>query len=151
MKRSCEIKSKKMQISKRGNYKKDLYAWTREQMIYLKNQEFNKLDTKHLFEELEYLGGSEKSAIDSYLTNMLMHMLKIEFQPTLHGRSWDLTIKNCKIKIAKVIRKNPSLKNYLKETLQDCYQSAILDAAIETGLDENIFPKKCPWKNEEIL
>lgn len=151
MKKSIKSKPKRLQMVKTPTHKKDFFAWTRQQMTYLKNQEWNKLDAKHLFEELELLGGSERSALESHLTNMLMHLLKIKFQPNFHGKSWDLTVKNCKDQINWILKKNPSLKNYIKNCLDHCYNNSVYKAVMETGLDEKSFPKKCPWKIEEIL
>ena len=80
-----------------------------------------------------------------------MHLLKARYQPTKHSKSWDLSIKNSRQKFKKVLKKNPCLKPKLPEILIDSYESARLDAALETKLDEKAFPINCPWKIEEVL
>ena len=134
-----------------SSYKQDFYAWTRSQLNYLKNKQFDKLDIEKLEEEIKDLGDSKESAIESYLSNLLMHLLKIKYQPERHGKSWDLTIKNAKFQISRILKKNPSLKKYPHQALTDCYYTARLKAAIETDIDLKVFPKVCPWKIEEIL
>lgn len=154
-KKSVKIHSKKLTISvqekKSPTYEKDFYKWTQQQAELLKDEKWKKLDIENLIEEIESLGRSEKRTLKSYLEILLMHMLKAEYQPEKHTRSWDLSIKNSKFKANKILKENPSLKPTLNEILKDAYFSARLDAALETGLDEKKFPKECPWKNKEIL
>jgi hypothetical protein len=132
-------------------YDKDPYAWSYEQAGFLRRKEYHKLDFENLIEELECLGRSEKRTLRSYLEILLMHMLKKEFQPEKKTRSWDLSIKNSRIDANTVLKENPSLKHKLPEIFKEAYKKAILGAALETGLEEKVFPKKCPWEIEEIL
>jgi Domain of unknown function DUF29 len=132
-------------------YENDFAKWANTQAMHLKKQEFSKLDIENIIEEIESLGRSERRTLESYLEILLMHMLKIKYQPAKHSRSWDLSIKNSRQKFKKVLNKNPSLKPKLEEILKDSYESAILDAALETMLDENVFPVNCPWTMAEIL
>ena len=132
-------------------YEKDFYQWTEEQIRLLKTREFSKLDIDHLIEEIESLGRSEKRAIESYLTNLILHLLKIKYQPMKHTKSWDLSIKNSRHKIKVLLSDNPSLKRYLPNILEEAYFTARLNAIAETGLDEKTFPETCDWTLDEIL
>lgn len=132
-------------------YEKDFFKWTNDQAKLLRKQEFSSLDIENLIEEIESLGRSERRTLESYLEILLMHMLKVKFQPSKHTKSWDLSIKNSRQKFKKVLSQNPSLKRKLNDILKDAYESARLDAALETNLDEKTFPKSCPWKMDEIL
>jgi hypothetical protein len=78
-------------------------------------------------------------------------MLKVKYQAELQSNSWRLSIKNSRLKIKNRLEESPSLKKYLNEIVEKAYQHARLDAAEETGLDENVFPLRCPWSVEEIL
>lgn len=132
-------------------YNKDFFKWTQKQANFLQKGEFEKLDRDHLREEIESLGISLQRALESYLANLLMHKLKIKYQPGMHTNSWDNSIKNSTFQIEKLIRKNPSLKTYIPEIFQDAYYTARLDASSDTRLEEKTFPKKCPWELKEIL
>lgn len=138
-------------MKKRVGYEQDFYGWTRMQSRLLKKQEFSNLDIENLIEEIESLGRSERRTLESYLEILLMHMLKVEYQPAKHSKSWDLSIKNSRQKFKKVLKQNPSLKPKLPEILKDAYESARLDAALETKLEEKKFPVNCPWTMDEIL
>lgn len=132
-------------------YERDFFKWTKMQAKHLKNLDFSHLDISHLIEEIESLGRSERRTLESYLEILLMHMLKVTYQPKKHTKSWDLSIKNSRQKFKKVLKQNPSLKPKLPDILTDAYESARLDAAVDTGLDETAFPVSCPWSLEEIL
>ncbi len=132
-------------------YEKDPSAWSYEQAGFLRRKEYHKLDFEHLIEEIECVGRSEKSSLRSYITITVMHMLKSKYQPEKKTRSWDLSIKNSRREAKLVLKENPSLKPKLQEIYKDAYEGAIVGAALETGLEEKIFPKECPWTIEEIL
>ena len=132
-------------------YETDYFGWVYEQANLLKNKEYGKLDMDHLIEEIESLGNSPRNKLESHLTILLMHLLKIQYQPDYHTKSWDLSIKNAKFHVRKTINKNPSLKSELEEIYNDAYYLARLDASKETSIHEKTFPKECPWKFEEIM
>lgn len=134
-----------------NTYEKDFFKWANDQAELLRNEEFTKLDMEHLIEEIESLGRSEKRTLLHYLENLLMHMLKVKFQPEKHTKSWDYTIKESSFKAKKSLYENPSLKPMLKDIFKDAYFSARLMAAKETKMNENRFPEECPWKLNEIF
>lgn len=159
MKKKYETKPKKMAISapkmrkqpRKSSYDSDFYMWTKVQADLLKKQEFEKMDIKHMIEEIEALGRSQADKLESHLAILLMHLLKVKYQPHLHTRSWDLSIKNAKYQAKRTLEHNPSLKSKLGEILKDAYFTARLSAAQETNLEEKTFPKECPWDAKELL
>ncbi|HJU11630.1 MAG TPA: DUF29 domain-containing protein, partial [Candidatus Binataceae bacterium] len=66
------------------------------------------------------------------------------------GRSWQLTIREQRQRVARVISQNPGLKSVLNESLSAAYALACVTSARETGLDEAIFPPASPWSFEQI-
>lgn len=137
--------------SKTSIYETDFSKWAYNQAKFLKNGEFSKLDIKHLIEEIEDLSKREKQRLTSYLEVLMMHMLKVKYQPQKHTKSWDLSIKEANHKAQNTLRENPSLKSKLKEIVDDAYFSARIKAALETDMEEKIFPEKCPWKLKDIF
>lgn len=136
---------------KNVSYETDLIAWLYNQANLLRNRDYEKIDTIHLMEEIESLGNSEKSKLESHFMILLLHLLKLAYQPESKTRSWYLSIKNAKYHAKRTLQKSPSLKHYLLDILQDAYFSARLGAAQETGLSEKTFPEECPWTFEEIM
>ncbi|MEL6441686.1 MAG: DUF29 domain-containing protein [Cyanobacteria bacterium J06621_8] len=133
----------------RVDYQADFYAWTQQQAELLRNKEIEQIDWGNLAEEIEDMGRSEKRQLENRLEVLIMHLLKWQFQPNLRSRSWQLTIKEQRLRINKLLSENPSLKPKLAETREKIYPLAIISAEKETGL--SLFPETCPYELEEIL
>ena len=127
----------------------DFYAWTKEQAHLLKTGQLHQIDWQNIAEEIEDMGRSEKRQLESRLEILMMHLLKWEFQPNLRSRSWQLTIKEQRLRLEKLLQKNPSLQPYLTEAIEDVYPLATISAERETGL--SLFPETCPYTLAEIL
>lgn len=132
-------------------YESDFNFWIEEQTKLLKEHRFDELDIEHLIEEMEDLGGSYKDSLESHLRNVIIHMLKTKYQPEMSCNSWSSSTANARASIKKIIRKNPSLKKYPQEVLEEAYEEGREVAIKESGLNENVFPIECPWTLEEIL
>ncbi|GAB2952846.1 DUF29 domain-containing protein [Hafnia psychrotolerans] len=134
-----------------NRYDTDFYGWTREQANLLRSGSLSQLDAPNLLEEIESMGNSQRSELESRLEVLFLHLLKWAFQPSHRGRSWQLTIAEQRRKVARRLSKSPSLKRELDEMTTDAYGDAILSAARETGMDENTFPKSCPWTFDQVM
>ena len=132
------------------NYNQDFYSWTQEQAALLRAGRLNDLDIENLIEEVETMGRSEKRALESRLTVLLVHLLKWKYQPDRHGRSWTLTIVGQRIKLDRVLKDNPGLKPQLSDLLTNAYRLAKVEAEKETGLNSDVFESDCPWSFEQI-
>ena len=95
------------------------------------------------------MGRSEKRELESRLELLLMHLLKWQFQSNLRSRSWQLTIKEQRLRLEKLLAENPSLKSFLADSLEKIYQLAMISAERETGLSS--FPESCPYSLTEIF
>ncbi|EAA7382360.1 DUF29 domain-containing protein [Salmonella enterica subsp. houtenae] len=135
----------------RSIYTSDYYGWTQQQAELLRAGKLGDLDVNNLLEELESIGGSERRELESRLEVLFMHLLKWTYQPNFRGKSWTLTIKEQRRKIARRLEKSPSLKRELSEMAVESYGDAILSAARETGLDEENFPPEMPWTLADAL
>ena len=134
-----------------STYDKDFYKWSLEQSSLLKKKEYAKLDIDNLIEEIEALGRTEKRALESQIKRLLMHLLKIKYQPTMRSTSWDTSVRLSRMEIKELLEDNPSLKPKVEDIFVKAYQAARLSAAVETGLDEKTFPVKCPWTFEYCM
>ena len=127
----------------------DFYAWTQQQVQLIKTKQFHQLDWENITEEIEDMGRSEKRQLESRLEILIMHLLKWQYQPNLRSRSWQLTIKEQRLRLEKLLRKNPSLRPSVTEVIEEVYPLASLSAERETGL--STFPDTCPYSPKEIL
>jgi hypothetical protein len=131
------------------SHESDLYEWTKEQADALRRRASNALDWDNLAEEIESLGTSNLDQIESRLENLILHLLKWKCQPELQWGSWRGSIFEARHRIARLIKKNPSLSGYPGEYLPEAYPVACKKALAETGLLR--LPETCPWTIEEIL
>ncbi|MFN6032925.1 MAG: DUF29 domain-containing protein, partial [Dolichospermum sp.] len=106
----------------------DFYAWTQEQAQLLRKGQFNQIDFRNIAEEIADMGRWEKRELESRLELLLMHLLKWQFQSNLRSRSWQLTIKEQRLRLEKLLAENPSLKSFLADCLEKIYQLAIISA-----------------------
>lgn len=132
-------------------HRQDFRAWTRQQADLIRSGRFAELDAVNLIDEIEDMGGSRERELESRLGVLLAHLLKWRYQPDRRGRSWRLTIAEQRRRIARLLKRNPSLKPLLAEVLEDAYGDALLMAARETDLDESAFPPACPFSLEQAM
>jgi len=118
-------------------YDQDFYAWANEQAGLLRAGNLSAADIEHIAEEIESMGKTEKRELVSRLTVLLLHLLKWEFQPSLRGNSWRLTIEEQRYRLADHMGDN-------------AYRLALVEAERETGLARPTFPAACPWTFEQI-
>jgi hypothetical protein len=127
----------------------DFYAWTQQQAHLLRTRQTNELDWLKIAEEIEDMGRYEKRQLTSRLEILIMHLLKWQFQPNLRSRSWELTIKEQRLRLQELLQENPSLQSHLSEFIDKVYPLASISAERETGL--SVFPETCPYNLTEIL
>ena len=134
-------------------YEQDLYAWALRNATLLRQGHLAEVDADHLAEELEDMGANKKRAITRHLMRLLQHLLKYKMQPQLRSKSWQLTIRNQREDLQELLEESPSLVHTLHdpERLRRAYARAVSEASIETGIDESVFPRECPFTLEQAL
>lgn len=133
-----------------STYSADPYRWSREQADILRRRAWDELDVENVAEEIEDVGNSREDQIESRLENLLCHLLKWRHQPErLPNKSWRASIVEARYRIARLIKKNPSLRAYPGECLAEIYPAGRAKAAAETGRDD--LPEACPWAIEQVL
>ena len=109
------------------------------------------IDYENLIEEIESMGKRDKKALESNLEQILMHLLKWQYQKNKCNNSWRYSIIEHRNRLKKDFRDSPSLKPYFDSVLEDCYQTARKFASEETGLDITTFPVGLPFTKKQIL
>ncbi len=134
-------------------YDTDFYLWTQQQAALLRQGEFNRvdLDIENIAEEIESMGRREKHSIRSYLFNVMLHLLKWRYQPERRGTSWNLSIRNGRHQIDRLMEDSPSLRPQLETLISKEYPQARKMAEIETDLPLETFPEQCPFTVEQVL
>jgi hypothetical protein len=129
----------------RRRYADDLYGWAEDQIALLKNGRLSEIDADNIAEELTDVGHEQYDKLESALRVLLLHFLKWDHQPTHRSRGWLLSVHEQRKRIARVLRKNPSLVPRVPEATEEGYEDARDDAVAETGLARKVFPAECPY------
>lgn len=130
---------------------RDFNLWIEQTAQLLRSHRWDEIDIEHLIEEVEGLGKSERRAIASQLTRLLLHLLKWQYQPKRRSDSWLDSITDSRTQIELAIIDSPSLKNYPTEQLEESYQRARRQAAKQTEMLISTFTEKCPYSLELVL
>ncbi|MEA5509042.1 DUF29 domain-containing protein [Crocosphaera sp. UHCC 0190] len=132
-------------------YQEDFNLWLERMVDLLREGKLLEIDYPNLIEELESMGRSEKNALKSNLRILLMHLLKYQYQPQKRSNSWRYTISENRHRIADSLENSPSLRLFLADNFEQCYQGARRLASDETGLSLNMFPEDCPFLLDEVI
>lgn len=134
-----------------GDYDQDLIAWAMKNAALLRAGRLEEIDAAHIAEELEDMGKSEHRTLGSHLRNLVVHLLKWEFQPERRSGSWRSSIDTARAEIAEIVEDSPSLRPIAKERLEKDYALARKNAISETGLPPQVFPAHCPYEIDQVL
>ena len=149
-------------------YKTDYRQWLHSQQELLKARRFKDLDIDNLLDAMEYHMGDIVHTLESCLVNLLLHLLKYQYQTCVINpqryepqefRSWFDSIDNARSDIRRLMRKNPSLKSHIAGAIADSYPDAKRSAITQMNkylpkkqhLDKHSFPHTCPWSFEQVM
>ena len=143
-----------IQTASQSLYDQDYYLWLRTTINQLRTGQFSAVDLDNLLEELEDMGRSQKRAIKSLLIKLLEHLLKLKCWDRERERNqghWKGEIRTFRRQIKDELQDSPSLKPYILEIFEQCYQEARKEASDRTQLIIDIFPLIPIGSLEQIL
>ncbi|ELS02762.1 protein of unknown function DUF29 [Xenococcus sp. PCC 7305] len=114
----------KIRQSQKTLYDIDYNLWLEETVAQLQAKNFSSLDWESLIEEIASLGRSEKRRIESLLTRLFEHLLKLAYweqERDYNQNHWKREIRNFRKQIKKELKTSPSLKCYLIKVFDECY------------------------------
>ena len=135
-------------------YDTDYNLWLEETVKRLQAKDFNAIDWENLIEEIASLGRSDKRAIKSLLTRLFEHLLKLaywESERDYNQNHWQREILNFRKQIRDDLKTSPSLKRYLREIFDECYQDARQLLSASSQLPVDTFPTKPLGNIEQVL
>jgi DNA repair ATPase RecN len=151
-----EVNSMVTQLEKRSKklYDVDYNLWVLETVKQLENREFNALDLDNLIEEVADLSRRDKRKLESLLTRLIEHLLKIKYWQSEKDRNfghWQGEVRTFRKQINKELKASPSLKVYCQEIFEECYQDAREIVSDRSQLPLTTFPKKPIANFDQVL
>ncbi len=134
-------------------YEHDFYAWTQATTVLVQDGKWHEIDAGYLMEELNDLGISQHNAVSSDLYQILIHLLKWQYQPQrrMDSHSWQDSIAEHRDRIDRLCTRSPSLRRHLPAMLAEEYPRARRRTNTQTGLPLTTFPAVCPWTAVQVL
>jgi hypothetical protein len=158
-------------------YEIDDQQWLSETINLLKQKKFNELDLenlieeldylgksnknaveslleqimRHLIEELDYLGKSNKNAVESLLEQIMRHLLLLQYWEVEYDRNvnhWEAEVIGFRNQLKKYLTTN--LRQHLVKELTSIYQDALKYVKKKTNFKVD-FPPQCPYTLEQLL
>jgi hypothetical protein len=134
-------------------YDEDFYLWALQNAAALRAGRLADLDTQNLAEEIESMAGREKRELESRISQILEHLLKLRLAKGLileyNQNGWQASIVRQRKEIGGLLRSSPSLKNRIgRELIQECYRDAAAIVAVEYKVEP---PAECPFSVEDVL
>ncbi len=94
-------------------YDQDFLLWTEEQATALRRARGSNLplDWDNLAEEIESLGTSQRTQLNSQVRRILRHLFKLEASPAADPRAgWRTTVRDVRTEIEDLLEASPSLR-----------------------------------------
>jgi len=135
-------------------YNQDYYLWLKTTINQLRANQFSQVDLENLLEELETMGRSEKHKIENLLVKLFEHLLKLQFWQGERERNqghWKGEIMAFRRQINQQLKSSPSLKPYILEIFDECYEDARKEASARSQLPLETFPVIPIGSLEQIL
>jgi hypothetical protein len=135
-------------------YETDYNLWVLETVKKLENRDLDSLDWENLIEEVLSLSRSDKRKLESLLVKLIEHLLKLAYWETERERNkghWEGEIINFRKQIKRLLKDSPSLKPYLKDFFEECYQDGCEIVSKRSQLPLNTFPEKPIAPLDQIL
>lgn len=121
---------------------RDFNLWIENTKEAIQNRDFENMDWDNLLDEIDDMGRSEKRSLDSYMQRLIEHILKLKYwdsEVAKCRKGWQQEVVNFRNRINRILKKNPSLKNYLKSEYFDIYQDAIATMVFDFEIPEDGF------------
>ncbi|MBE8996292.1 DUF29 domain-containing protein [Microcystis aeruginosa] len=134
-------------------YEQDYLAWLEETAKQLRQRQTDVLDWEHLGEEIEALGNQQRHKVDSYLLQLLIHLLLYQYWPEERercARGWQDEIGNFRVEL-ELLLESKTLYNYFLTRIAVIYPKAVKRVRQKSQLPAAIFAESCPYSPEQIL
>ena len=133
-------------------YQTDDLAWYEMTLKIIYSHDLQKLDLESLTEVLEDLVRNKKRSGESFLEQIIRHLLVIEYWETerdYNDRHWGSEIVNFRNQLE--IDMTTNLYQYLAENIEKIYKRAVKYVIVKTGLKKDKFPAQCPYTIEQLI
>jgi hypothetical protein len=145
-------RARKIEQPKEPAYDSDYVSWIETQRRHIAARRADLVDADNLAEELRDMGNSERDAVESHMTVLMEHLLKLQHSRDTGPRNgWLRTVREQRRQLGRKLARSPSLRPWAQTRLAECYADARGDAALDESIDVGTLPPTCPYALEQLL
>lgn len=145
--------TERITLSTESLYDRDFVLWTEKTAEQLRRKAFADLDLENLIEEVESMGRSERQAVESLLTVLIEHLLKLtywESERERNARHRLVEIANFRVQLERRM-KTTTLENHARDSFQSVYSDARKSIILARIADKNSIPEEPFFSLEQVL
>ena len=134
-------------------YEQDYTEWLEITLKQLETRSLENIDWEHLTEEIAALGNEQRHKLESYLRQLIKHLLLYQYwepEKSYCAKGWIEEIDNFRSELD-LLLESKVLYNYSVKILDKVYLKARSAAIRKSQLSPQIFPETCPYSLVEIL
>ena len=134
-------------------YEQDYAEWLEITLKQLEARSLENIDWEHLTEEIAALGNEQRHKAESYLRQLIKHLLLYQYwesEKTYCAKGWIEEIDNFRSELD-LLLESKVLYNHSIKILDKVYLKARSSAIRKSQLSSQLFPETCPYSLVEIL
>ena len=134
-------------------YDTDFYQWTQDTWRQIQQRDIENLDWEHLAEEIEALGNEQKHKVDSYLRQLLIHLLLYQYWQDNRDyctEGWQDEIDEFRFQLERRLQAK-SLYNYFLSQINEIYPKARRKVILKSKHKLVTLPEHCPYTVDQLL
>ena len=140
-------------LTSKSLYETDYMLWLETTLEQVKHRQVEQLDWDNLAEEIEGLSIELRHKVDSYLKQLLIHLLLHQYwisERDFCGEGWRDEIDNFRDELDTLFE-SKTLYNFFLTRINLIYPKARKRVIKKTGLPPKVFPEQCPFSASELL
>lgn len=133
-------------------YEVDDHLWLEETIKLLRAGDLSSLDLEHLIEELESLAKRDRHRVESFLEQIIRHLLMLQYweaERERNSKHWQSEIFNFRSQLNRYLTTN--LRHHLNQELETLYQNSVRYVQLKSDDQISAMPLACPYALEELL
>jgi hypothetical protein len=134
-------------------YEQDYAEWLEITVRQLEDRSLENIDWEHLTEEIAALGNEQRHKVESYLRQLIKHLLLYQYwesEKSYCAKGWIEEMDNFRFELD-LLLESKVLYNHSLKILDKVYPKARSAAIRKSQLSSQIFPEICPYSLAGIL